>query len=280
MARALARTGVAPILQNRTRERAEVLAAELGGRVVDTPGEAAAEADIVITMLADDDAVRTAFLGSGGLAAGAHTGGVLVDMSTVTPDTIHSIEAAVRATGSGLLDAPVSGSVSLAETGQLTAMVGGEAADLERARPALEALAKTIFHLGPLGSGSAMKLAVNAVIFGLNGALAEGLVLAEAAGVERALAYDVIAAGAAGAPYVAYKRAAFVDPVHTPIAFALELAEKDLTLITALAQRLGLDLPQTATNLDLIRRTQDDGLVGGDFSAVALHLRRARRRNP
>ena len=94
----------------------------------------------------------------------------------------------------------MSGSVSLAEAGTLTLMVGGEVADLERARPALESLAKTIFHLGPLGAGAGMKLAVNAVIFGLNGALAEGLVLAEAAGVDRALAYDVIAAGAAGAP--------------------------------------------------------------------------------
>ena len=122
-------------------------------------------------------------------------------MSTVRPDTITAFEAAARAAGAGILDAPVSGSVHLAEAGTLTLMVGGEAADLERARPALEAVSKTIFHMGPLGTGAAMKLAVNTVIFGLNGALAEGLVLAEAAGIDRALAYDVIAAGAAGAPY-------------------------------------------------------------------------------
>lgn len=274
MAHALARAGLNLIVQNRTRERAEAVAAEVGGRVVDSPAEAAAAAEIAITMLADDAAVRAAFLGPDGLAAGAHRGGVLVDMSTVMPHTIRAVEAAVRATGSGLLDAPVSGSVSLADTGQLTIMVGGEAADLELARPALEALAKTIFHLGPLGSGTAMKLAVNTVIFGLNGALAEGLVLAEAAGVERALAYDVIAAGAAGAPYVAYKRAAFIDPEQTPVAFAVELAEKDLTLITAFARELGLDLPQTATNLHLMQETQDAGLVGVDFSAVARHLRK------
>lgn len=275
MARTLARTGFDLILQNRTRERADAIATEVGGRVVGTPAEAAAEADIAITMLADDAAVRGAFLAPDGLAAGAHVGGVLVDMSTVMPDSIRSVEAAVRATGSGLLDAPVSGSVSLAESGQLTVMVGGEAADLERARPVLEVLAKTIFHLGPLGSGAAMKLAVNTVIFGLNGALAEGLVLAEAAGIERGLAYDVIAAGAAGAPYVAYKRAAFVDPEHTPVAFAVELAEKDLTLITAFARGLGLDLPQTAANLGLVQLTREDGPVGVDFSAVAHRLRNA-----
>jgi len=275
MARALARAGVDLVFHNRSRDRADALAAELGGRVVETPAGAAAVADVTITMLADDAAVRATFGGPDGLVAGAHPSGVLVDMSTVMPDTIRSLAAAVRATGSGLLDAPVSGSVGLAESGQLTLMVGGEATDLERARPALEPLAKSIFHLGPLGSGAAMKLAVNTVIFGLNGAVAEGLVLAEAAGVERALAYDVIAASAAGAPYVAYKRAAFMEPDTTPVAFAVELAEKDLTLITAFALGLGLELPQTATNLDLMQRTREDGRVGRDFSAIAERLREA-----
>ena len=93
-----------------------------------------------------------------------------------------------------------------------------------------------------------MKLAVNAVIFGLNGALAEGLVLAEAAGIDRALAYDVIAAGAAGAPYVGYKRGAFVEPDVTPVAFSLDLTDKDLGLITDYAAALGVELPQTALN--------------------------------
>ncbi|MES2209811.1 MAG: NAD(P)-dependent oxidoreductase [Chloroflexota bacterium] len=277
MARALARAGVGLILQNRTPERAHALAVELGGRFVRTPAEAAAESDITITMLADDLAVRDAFLGSDGLAAGAHAGGVVLDMSTVMPDTIRSVEAAVRATGSGILDAPVSGSVSLAEGGQLTVMVGGEAADLELARPALEALAKTIFHLGPLGSGAAMKLAVNTVIFGLNGALAEGLVLAEAAGVERALAYAVIASGAAGAPYVAYKEAAFLDPVGTPVGFALRVADKDLRLISESAARLGVELPQTRASHQLIREAVSHGLADHDFSAIAVELRSRRR---
>lgn len=277
MAGAIARAGHDLIVYNRTQERAQALAVELGGRCVRTPAEAAAESDITITMLSDDSAVREVFLGSNGLAAGAHAGGVLVDMSTVMPATIRSVEAAVRATGSGLLDAPVSGSVSLANGGQLTVMVGGEAADLELARAGLEALAKTIFHLGPLGSGAAMKLAVNTVIFGLNGALAEGLVLAEAAGVERALAYDVIAGGAAGAPYVAYKEAAFLDPLGTPVAFALTLADKDLRLILESAARLGVELPQTRASHQLIREAVSHGLADDDFSAIAVELRSRRR---
>lgn len=273
MARALARAGRPLVLHNRTPERVTALAAELGARVAATPAEVASVADVVLTMLADDRAVEQVYGGSDGLIEGVRAGSVLVDLSTVTPETIRSLGDPVRAVGAGLLDAPVSGSTATAESGQLTLMVGGEAADLERARPALEPLAKAIFHLGPLGSGSAMKLAVNAVIFGLNEAVAEGLVLAEAAGIDRALAYDVIAASAAGAPYLGYKRAAFLDPGATPVSFALDLAEKDLRLITALAAALGVPVPQAATNLALVRAASTGGRGGRDFSAVADELR-------
>jgi 3-hydroxyisobutyrate dehydrogenase-like beta-hydroxyacid dehydrogenase len=276
MARALSRAGHDLIVQNRTRSSCEALAGEIDARIADTAAEAAAEADVTITMLADDAAVRSVFTGPDGLVEGAHDGGVLVDMSTVLPATIRSVADAVRATGSGILDAPVSGSVTLAESGGLTLMVGGEAADLDRARPALDSLAKAIFHLGPLGAGAVMKLAVNTVIFGLNGALAEGLVLAEAAGVDRAVAYDVIASGAAGAPYVAYKRAQFVDPDGAPVAFSLALTEKDLRLITETAEALGQPLPQTATNLEIIRSAAASHGADRDFATVADELRSRR----
>jgi 3-hydroxyisobutyrate dehydrogenase/2-hydroxy-3-oxopropionate reductase len=276
MARSIARAGHDIVLYNRTRDRCDPLADELGGRAVATPAEAAAASDVAITMLADDAAVRDVFTGADGLVAGAHPGGVLVDMSTVLPATIRAVEAAVRATGSGILDAPVSGSVSLAESGALTVMVGGEREDLDRARPALEAVSRTIVHLGPLGTGAAMKLAVNVVIFGLNGALAEGLVLAEAAGIDRAVAYDVIAAGAAGAPYVGYKRAQFLDPDAAPVAFSLGLTEKDLRLITETASALGQPLPQTERNLELVRAASTGGRQGRDFATVADELRTRR----
>jgi 3-hydroxyisobutyrate dehydrogenase-like beta-hydroxyacid dehydrogenase len=152
-------------------------------------------------------------------------------------------------------------------------MVGGDAADLARARPVFDAIARTVFHLGPLGSGAAMKLAVNTVIFGLNEAVAEGLVLAERAGIDRALAYDVIAASAAGAPFVGYKRAAFVEPESTKAAFALELADKDLRLITGFADSLGVPVPQARVNLEQIRAAETSLDPSADFSAVAVHLR-------
>jgi 3-hydroxyisobutyrate dehydrogenase/2-hydroxy-3-oxopropionate reductase len=273
MARALRRAGRDLVLWNRDPAKARALADELGASVVDTPAALASRADVVLTMLADDDAVREVYGGPDGLLAGASAETVLVDLSTVTPGVLGTFAAAAAARGAGLLDAPVSGSTATAESGQLTLMVGGEAAHLERARPALEPLAKTIFHLGPLGTGSAMKLAVNALIFGLNQALAEGLVLAELAGVDRAAAYDVLAASAAGAPFVGYKRGAFLDPAGTPVAFTTDLAAKDLRLITGRAASLGLEVPQARTNLEVLAGASAAGRGGADFADVAQVLR-------
>ncbi|HEY7827521.1 MAG TPA: NAD(P)-dependent oxidoreductase [Candidatus Limnocylindrales bacterium] len=261
------------LLWNRSPQPAVALAAELGGRVVETPAEAARQASICLTMLADQRAVEAVYAGPDGLIAGTGRGSVLVDLSTVAPDSILGLETAVRASGAGLLDAPVSGSVTTATAGQLTLMVGGRASDLERARPVLDLLARKIFHLGPLGSGAAMKLAVNTVVVGLNGALAEGLVLAERAGIDRNAAYNVLVESAAGAPYVAYKRSAFVDPEASPTAFALELAEKDLRLIIELADRLDVALPQARTNLDTIRQAEASQGPQADLASVAGHLR-------
>ena len=273
MSRALARSGFELVLYNRTQERAETLAAELGAQVAATPAEAVVSADVALSMVADEAAVEALYRAPDGAIAGIHPGVVLADMSTVPPSVATGLEADVRAAGGALLDAPVSGSVGLAEAGELTIMVGGRAEHLERARPVLDALAKRVFHLGPLGQGAAMKLAVNTLIFGLNQALAEGFVIAERAGIEPELAYDVLAASAAGAPYVGYKRAAFLAPDATPPAFTVELAAKDLRLITGLADALGVPVPQARTNLDVLRAAAAGGRAEADFSAVAVHLR-------
>lgn len=277
MARALAAAGFEIVCWNRTPAAADALAQELGGRAVRRPADVAAAADVCISMLADGPAVEAVFRGPDGLLAGARPENVLVDSSTVSPSTIRSFETDARVIGTGLLDAPVSGSVALAESGGLTIMAGGDAADLDRARPVLDALAKTVFHMGPLGSGAAMKLAVNTVIFGLNEAIAEGLVLAEAAGIDRQLAYDVVAASAAGAPFVGYKRAAFLEPNTTPVAFALDLAAKDMRLIAELAREVGVPMPQAITNLEAISAASTGGRGDQDFSTVAEHLRESAR---
>ena len=152
-------------------------------------------------------------------------------------------------------------------------MAGGDPDALDRARPVLEAMAKRVVHLGPVGTGAAMKLAVNGVLHGLNIALSEGLVLAERAGIEREAAYDVLAGSAVGAPFVAYKRAAFLDPDGTPVAFALDLVAKDLELAASLADEVGAATPQLARNREVVGAAVAAGLGPADLSAVAEYLR-------
>lgn len=278
MAERLAERDVPVIVYNRSSERAAALADRIGATVAATPADAARRADVIITMVADGAAVQTLFDGPDGIASGIRRGSVAVDMSTVLPDTIRSVAPAIRTVGAGVLDGPVSGSVSTTRAGQLTIMVGGEATDLERARPALEHLGSRIFHLGPLGAGAAMKLAVNTLIFGLNGAVSEGLVLAERNGIDRATAYEVLAASAAGAPFVGYKRAAFVEPDTTPVAFSLALTDKDLGLILELAGASRVSMPQAQVNRDVIQAASVSVGEDADFAMVASHLREEGRR--
>ncbi len=278
MAERLAGQGVPVVVYNRSMDRCREVAGRIGARVAATPADAAAGADVVISMVADDAAVRALYDGPDGVPAGIGRHAVAVDMSTVLPDTIRAIAPAVRARGAGVLDAPVSGSVGSTMAGELTIMAGGEAADLERARPILDRLGKRIFHMGELGTGAAMKLAVNTLIYGLNGAVAEGLVLAENNGIDRGLAYDVLAASAAGAPFVAYKRAAFVDPETTPVAFSLALATKDLQLIARLAAASDTPMPQAAVNLESTRAAARSVGEHADFAGLARLLRQEGRR--
>jgi 3-hydroxyisobutyrate dehydrogenase/2-hydroxy-3-oxopropionate reductase len=252
MASRLAAEGFQLVLYNRSRDRAAALADAIGATVAETPADVARRVDVLISMVADEQAVDTLYRGPDAALEGLSGRTVVADMSTVPPSVIRGLESAVRATGAGVLDAPVSGSVPLAQAGTLTIMAGGESADLERARPVLEALSSRIFHMGPLGAGATIKLAVNSVVFGLSQSLAESLVLAERAGVDRALAWEVFKAGAIGAPFVHYKRDAFVEPGAHPVAFSLDLVAKDLRLILGLAEAVGASMPQTTLNLEQV----------------------------
>lgn len=172
-----------------------------------------------------------------------------------------------------MLDCPVSGSVSLVEAGSLTIMAGGDSSLLEAADVALGPLSAKVFHVGPRGAGAAMKLAVNGLVHAINIALSEALVLAERAGVPRDAAYDVFAAGAGGAPFVTYKRAAFLDPDATPVAFSLDLVAKDLDLITGLGRRSGVAMAQAEVGRELVEQIIAAGFGPKDMSAVAEYLR-------
>lgn len=268
MAVRLQRAGVDVVVYNRTRAKAEAV----GGAVADTAREAAEWAEAVLVSLADDAAVLHAYGGPDGVAAGLGSGGVVVETSTVDPETVRRVADLVGERGAALLDGPVSGSVPLVEQGKLTFMVGGPEAALDQVRPVLDMLAARIFHVGELGSGAAVKLAVNTVVMALNQSVAEALVLAERAGVPRETTYEVLANSAVGAPFVAYKRAAFERPDETPVAFSLDLVAKDLGLILQLAERIGAKMPQAVANRRAALAALEAGMGSRDMAAVAQWL--------
>jgi 3-hydroxyisobutyrate dehydrogenase-like beta-hydroxyacid dehydrogenase len=273
MVRRLRAAGVPVVAYNRSRDKAEAVAERHGAYVAATARDAVAEADVVIVSLADDAAVRSAYAGDDGLLAGVRWGLVVCDTSTVAPATARELASQVAERGGSLLDSPVSGSVPLVERGELTVMVGGDAVALEIARPVLDELAKAVFHLGDVGAGATIKLVVNSVIFALNAAVSESLVLAERAGLDRTATYDVLAASAVGAPFVHYKRDAFLRPDDTPVAFSLELVAKDQGLIAALAESVSASMPQARSTRALVAAAVAAGLGDHDMSAVADHLR-------
>jgi 3-hydroxyisobutyrate dehydrogenase-like beta-hydroxyacid dehydrogenase len=263
------------VVFNRTRSRAAEVAQRTGAEVADTARDAAASAEVCVISLADDPAVMATYLDDTGLVAGLQPGAIVCEASTVAPATVGGLAPLVAQQGATLLDTPVSGSVSTVESGTLTVMVGGDRDALDRARPVLEAFAKSIFHLGDVGAGATMKLVVNSLVGSLNVAVSEALVLAEKAGLDRETVYDIFEAGAAGAPYVKYKRAAFLNPGEVPVAFSLELAAKDLELIHDLAQRTGTRMDQGEASRQLVAEAVQAGMGERDISEVAEFLRNA-----
>jgi 3-hydroxyisobutyrate dehydrogenase len=266
----LRRAGFDVVAWNRDRGKCHAVARTSGAETAESAAEAAAAADVAITSLADDAAVEAVYADA---LEGFHPGQVVLEMSTIAPQTVLGVAPSVQARGAMLLDAPVSGSVPVGERGELLIMVGGDAEALDRARPVLEALSSRIIHVGQLGTGATMKLAVNALVHGLAVALSESLVLAERAGVERTAAYDVFASGAAAAPFVLYKRPAFERPDETPVAFSLDLVAKDLDLIISFAEQVGAPMRQADTNREEVRSALAAGMGDRDMSALADYLR-------
>jgi 3-hydroxyisobutyrate dehydrogenase-like beta-hydroxyacid dehydrogenase len=275
MAANLARAGFPLWIYNRTRSKADELASQIGARAAASPSELARNVEVLFTMVSDAQALQDLYFELHGLAESLQPATVCVEMSTVGPSAVMELNGKLRIRGCHLLDAPVSGSVALARDAGLTIMVGGNTGDLARVRPMLDAMATSVIHVGPVGSGAAMKLSINTIIFGLNQGLAEGLLLAESTGISRAVAYDVIENSAAAAPFVHYRREAFLQEWHVPVGFSLHLAKKDLELIEQAGRKSGAYLPQSVLNLRIISEAIADGHDAEDVSAVASHLRKA-----
>ncbi|MGH2679265.1 MAG: NAD(P)-dependent oxidoreductase [Actinomycetota bacterium] len=263
------------VVWNRTEARADAVAKTHEARTAPSIAEAVAGADVVLSSLADDDAVLAIYLGEDGAATVGGPDQLFLEMSTIAPATARRVGEAVAASGAAFLDAPVSGSVPTVEKGELTIMVGGDAAALERARPVLDALAAKVFHVGALGAGATVKLAVNALVHAIDVGLSEALVLAEKAGVDRSAAYDVFAAGAAAAPFVLYKRPAFEEPDDAQLTFTLDLMAKDLDLILSLAGEVDAPMGQAERNREVVEQALSAGFSGRDLSSIAEFLRRS-----
>jgi 3-hydroxyisobutyrate dehydrogenase-like beta-hydroxyacid dehydrogenase len=277
MAANLARAGFPLRVHNRSAGAMVAFGDAHGVATAPDPAALAASSDLVITMLADDDALRAVMTGPAGVLAGLQRGSLVIDMGTVGRQVILELAEAVAARGADLIDAPVSGVPKVAAEGRLVILVGADAAVLERARPVLDAMSERIIHLGPVGAGAAMKVAINAAIHGLNQAVSEALVLAERAGIDRETAYEVFVAGALSGPFVVNRRAVFEHPGEGPQPFALRLAVKDLRLALDLADEVGAPLEQAELNKDVLERAVAAGLGELDESAVAVYLRDAAR---
>jgi 3-hydroxyisobutyrate dehydrogenase len=271
MAKNLLSAGFPVRVYNRTRARAETLAAS-GARIAESPGEAAQGADVIVSMLSDEVASRAAWTGDDGALAGARQGAVLVESSTVKPEWIAELAGLAKARGLHLLDAPVTGSRVQAQSGELIFLVGGEGAVLERARPALEAMSKEIVYLGPSGSGARLKL-INNFLAGVQVAsLAEGLSWIERSGLDRELALKVLRSGAPGSPLLGAISGRMVEAKYD-VNFLLSLMEKDLRYAAIDAATLGIDLRTAKTAEKRFHEAVEAGYGDKDMSAVVEPLR-------
>jgi len=251
---------------NRTRAKAQWLA-DAGLRLAASPREVAQAADVVFTMVTDTAALEAVTRGPDGILAGLRRGGVLIEMSTVSPEAIRALAADAAARGAELLDAPVSGSPATLEAGQLSFMVGGAETALERVRPYLTAIGPTITHVGALGLAKAMKLAINQGLAVQMLAFAEAVVLAEKAGVARERAVEAVLRSVVASPMLKY-RGPFVLGMPAAAWFDVGMMQKDLILSLDLGRAAGVPLPTVSLTNEMLTAARGLGLAGYDFAVV------------
>ncbi|WP_410600886.1 2-hydroxy-3-oxopropionate reductase [Amycolatopsis sp. lyj-90] len=238
-----------------------------GGRAANGVTDAVAGAEVVITMLPNHPQVEAVVLAAGGVLESAKPGTLLIDMSTIRPET--SIEVAERAAEREIrvLDAPVSGGQAGAEQASLSIMAGGDDADFAAALPILEAVGKTIVHVGPHGAGQVVKAANQLVVGGTYGLIAEAIVLLEASGVDAGVGLDVLAGGLAGSRILELKRKSMVAREFAP-GFRIDLHHKDMGIALAAARQADVALPITGLVAQLVAAGRAMGHGSLDHSAL------------
>src|SRR5712671_4133385 len=259
---------------NRTRAKAEAWAAKHGGKVAATPAKAAEGASIVFSCVGDDPDLREVTLGRDGAFQAMAKGAIFVDHTTASAKIARELASEARRRGFDFLDAPVSGGQAGAENGQLTVMVGGDAAAFERAKPVIAHFAKAVTLMGPPGAGQLTKMVNQICIAGLVQALAEGLNFAIKSGLDAKLVLDVISKGAAQSWQMETRGKTMVGDKFD-FGFAVDWMRKDLRICSETAREIGAQLPVTQTVAGFYDEISKMGGGRWDTSSLIRRLRRA-----
>jgi 2-hydroxy-3-oxopropionate reductase len=272
MAGNLVRAGFDVVVYNRTAARTEPLVAA-GAEAADSPRAVAERCGVVICCVSDTPDVEQVLFGPDGIAEGLEKGSLFIDSSTVSPEATRGWAAQLAERGVGFLDAPVSGGSEGAAKGTLSIMVGGDEAQVERARPYLEAMGTTITHVGDVGAGQTCKLVNQILVVVSMLGVAEALVFAKAGGLDLEKTIAAVEGGAAGSWMLANRGPQVIRDDWRP-GFTIDLQQKDLRLVLDAADQLGVPTTTTSTIFHLYRVLQRDGLGGEGNHALIKALER------
>ena len=259
-------------VHNRTREKEEAVAKK-GAQRAESPRAAADGAEIIVTMVSDTPDVEEVVLGAEGVIHGAPQGAIVIDMSTISPAATHKMAEELSKKGIKMLDAPVSGGPEGANNGTLAIMVGGDAADFDKALPILEIMGKTVTHVGPIGAGQITKAINQIIISGTYLAVAEGLTLGMKAGLDMEKVIAAISGGAASS-WVLHNRGINVVNNTYPLGFRVKLHHKDLGIALETARKLAVTLPATALVEQIENGLIASGYGDDDVSAIGRAIRK------
>jgi len=267
----LLRAGYRVLVYNRTPAKQQIPVAA-GAIVAESPQVAAAQAEVVITCVSDTPDVEQVLIGEQGVIHGAVPGTIVVDMSTISPQTTRDIAQTLLSKGIQMLDAPVSGGSEGAIQGTLSIMVGGEAAVLQRVQPILAVLGKTITHVGAIGAGQMTKAINQVIIAGTYWAIAEGITLGLKAGLDLEKVVQAVGSGAAGSWGLTHRSGNMIRNEY-PLGFRLQFHRKDLDIALDAARELGVSLPIAAFVEQMETSLISRGFGDEDVSALARSLR-------
>jgi 3-hydroxyisobutyrate dehydrogenase len=273
MASRLAQSGYDVAVYNRTRAKSEEVAKQ-GARVAESPADAASEAEVVLTSLADQDVVGAMLFGDDGVFGSLPQGGRIVDTSTVPPGFARELSERAAAAGYSSLDACVYGAPHHAGTGELRIMVGGDEADFREVEDILQTLGKDVAYLGASGMGATMKLVLNQLMGVQMPAMAEAIAFGESAGLPRERILQMIAGSGYSSPVMTFRCGMLEREAYGQAAFRLSLMRKDMKLLLAEGQELGVPLPVSESAYAMLTAAMQQGLGDLDVAAIVPFMER------